>query len=359
MQVPNCRELGAPVVRIVPMSKPILRPSICLLLFASFATTAMASGCTGKYRRPITPEKVSASPERIARGGYIVNQAASCGACHTPREGDSILGGERTDAFLAGGSVITESELGATVAVPNLTADVETGLGAWSDDEIMRAIRDGIGRDGHLMIPMMPFNSYQHMSDEDLRSVVAYLRTVPAVKNPVDRSQNKLPFVAGFFLGRGVAHHLPTHDVVAPPAPSRGGDPIKHGEYVARLGHCSDCHSDKNGRGPDEDWMFGGGIAMNTNNVGRIYVGNLTPDVETGLGKFTAAQVKESLRTGKRLDGRPMAPPMSLFIPHLSGITDEDMDAMIAYLRAQKPIKNAVKARELNIETKKALATDQ
>lgn len=165
-------------------------------LFTALLLTGLsAAGCTGKYRRPTTPERVEATAERIARGSYLVNQATSCGGCHTPREGNSILGGERTDAYLAGGSVINEAEMGATLAVPNITPDVETGIGGWSEDELLRAIRDGVAKDGHLLIPLMPFNSYQFMSDEDARAIVAFLRSVPAVKNRVDREKNDLPFL--------------------------------------------------------------------------------------------------------------------------------------------------------------------
>jgi mono/diheme cytochrome c family protein len=325
------------------------------------APTAVAlalGACTGQYIRPTTLEKIEATPERLARGSYIVNQNAGCGGCHTTREGGSVLGGERTDMFLAGGNVIREQELGSTLVAPNLTPDVETGLGAWSDDQIMRAIRDGIGRDESLLIPIMPISSYQYMSDEDARAVVAYLRSIPPVKNAIDRSKDDLPFPMGFLMRRGVAHHPPAKDVAARAPPSRGGDAVKWGEYVARLGHCWECHSNKNGHGPDTDWMFGGGAAMNVNGVGRVYPRNLTPDVETGLGRFTAEQIKTALRDGKRLDGRPMAPPMSFFVPHISGLADEDLDALVAYLRAQKPIRNKVKDRELAPETKKALGTD-
>jgi mono/diheme cytochrome c family protein len=323
------------------------------------AVLALVGGaCVGKYIRPTTIEKIDATSERLARGSYIVNQNASCGACHTTREGGSILGGERSDMFLAGGSIIREEEMGAQLVLPNITPDVETGIGGWSDDQIMRAIRDGIGHDGHLLIPLMPFTSYQYMSDEDVRSVVAYLRTVPPVKNAVDRSKNELPFPMGFLLNRGVAHHPPAKDVAEVRPPSRGGDQVKWGEYVARLGHCWECHSDKKGHGPDTDWLFGGGAPMNLNGVGKVYVRNLTPDPETGLGRYSPAQIKAAIHDGKRLDGRPMAPPMSLFIPHISGLSDEDLDALVAYLRVQKPIKNQVKDRELAPATKKALGAD-
>ena len=307
----------------------------------------------------MTPDKIEASPERIARGGYIVNQAASCGACHSTRENGSIWGGERTDGFLAGGSVIREAEMGATLALPNITQDVETGIGGWSDDEIARAIRDGVHRDEHLLIPMMPFTSYQFMSDDDVRAVVAYLRTVPPVRNPVDRGQTHVGWFLRFLLNRGVAHHLPAKDVKAPAPPSTGGDRIKYGEYVARLGHCWECHSDKSGHGPDPDWMFGGGLAMNVNGIGKVFARNLTPDAETGIGRYDDAALKKALHDGRRLDGRPMAPPMSLFIPHVSGISDEDLDALVAYLRAQKPIKNQVPARQLSAEALRMLGTDR
>jgi mono/diheme cytochrome c family protein len=317
--------------------------------------TFSLGACTGKYIRPTTLEKIDASPERLARGSYIVNQNASCGACHTTREGGSILAGERADMFLAGGNVVNEAEMGAKLVIPNITPDVQTGIGGWSDDQIMRALRDGIGHGGDLLIPMMPFTSYQYMSDEDARSVVAYLRSIPPVRNAVDRSKNDLPFPMGFLMRRGVAHHLPAKDVKAPPPPSKGGNQVQWGEYVARLGHCWECHSDKNGHGPDTDWLFGGGAPMNPNGIGRVYVRNLTPDVETGLGRYTADQIKVALINGKLLDGRPMAPPMSLFIPHISGLTAEDLDALVAYLRAQKPIKNKIKDRELTPATKKAI----
>ena len=321
---------------------------------AALLTLALGA-CTGKYIRPTTLEKIDASPERLARGSYIVNQNASCGACHTTRQGGSILAGERTDMYLAGGNVIHEAAMGATLALPNITPDVQTGIGGWSDDQILRAIRDGIGHEGNLLIPMMPFTSYQYMSDEDARSVVAYLRSVPPVRNAVDRSKNDLPFPMGFLLRRGVAHHPPAKDVRAPAPPSSGGDQLKWGEYVARMGHCWECHSDKNGHGPDTDWLFGGGLPMSPNGIGRVYARNLTPDVETGLGRYNADQIKAAIVNGKLLDGRPMAPPMSLFIPHISGLATEDLDALVAYLRAQKPIKNKVKDRELTPETKKAI----
>jgi mono/diheme cytochrome c family protein len=324
------------------------RPSLIPLVLV-----ALASGCSGKYIRPTSQERVASTPARIERGGYLVNQAMSCGACHTTHEGDFVLTGERADRYLAGNTLEFKSE-GIKLWIPNLTPDVETGLGGWSDDEIMRAIRDGIGKDGHLMFPFMPFSSYRHVSDEDLRAIVAYLRSVPPVRSKRPFAKNELGFFLEFLVNRGVMHHEPARDV---PAPNRQ-DRLKYGEYVMRLGHCWECHS-RTGKGPrdvgQEGFLSGWNEPDELPGVGKVYMRNLTPDRETGLGKYDAAQITRAIRSGLRLDGKRMAPPMNLFTPHISGLTDEDMDALVAYLRSVPPVKNKIPERQLLPAFEKAL----
>jgi mono/diheme cytochrome c family protein len=313
----------------------------------------LVSGCTGKYVRPTTTELVQSTPERLARGSYLVNQAMSCGACHTTHEGGTIAGSERADMYLAGNDVEFPKE-GFKFWIPNLTSDVETGLGAWSDDEIMRAVRDGIGKDGHLFFPMMPFSSYQHVADDDLRSIVAYLRTVPPIKHTRTTKKNDFGFFVGFLINRGVMHHPPARDV---PPPNRA-DKVKYGEYVLRLGHCWECHSGT-GTGPrdvgEKGFLSGWDEPQVFPGVGKVYFRNLTPDAETGLGKYSAEQIKQSLRDGKRLDGKPMAVPMSLFIPHISGLADEDLDALVAYLKSVPAYANKIPERALEPAYEKSL----
>jgi mono/diheme cytochrome c family protein len=324
-----------------------------------FLLAIFLAACTGKYIRPTTDLKVTPTPAMIARGSYIVNQNASCGACHTGREGNGLSAfvgeGESTERYLSGGNYLVVDGVGK-VWIPNITPDPETGIGAWTDDEILRALRDGIAKDGHLMMPMMPFGSYQYMSDADAAAVVAYLRTVPPVKLSQPRQETDLGVMGNFFIGRGVAHHLPAKNV---PETNRA-DKLKWGEYVMRLGHCWECHSVK-GMAPsdinEKDFMSGSPDVdpILEKTVGKIYLRNLTPDPETGLGKYSAEQIKASLKNGTRLDGKKMAPPMSMFIPHLSGLTDEDMDALVAFLKAMKPVKNKIPERELNAEWKQRL----
>jgi mono/diheme cytochrome c family protein len=161
------------------------------------------TACTGKYVRPTTPEKIALSPQLTARGGYLVNQVAVCGACHTPRVNLSWLESERTDAYLAGGTFLDDPSYGLAVMVPNITVDAETGIGSWSDDQILRAIRDGVGNNDNLLMPPMPFGTWAHLSDDDARAIVAYIRQVPPVKNAVDRTHNHFAFGVRFAKSMG------------------------------------------------------------------------------------------------------------------------------------------------------------
>jgi mono/diheme cytochrome c family protein len=316
-------------------------------LVVSLLGSAAALGCTGQYIRATSAESVQSTPERMERGGYLVNQAMSCGACHTTRERGAVTGGERADMYLAGNDFELPSA-GFKFWIPNLTSDVETGLGAWSDDEIMRAIRDGVGKDGHFMFPVMPFSSYAHVSDEDLRAIVAYLRAAPPVKHARTTARNQFGFFFELLVNRGAIQHLPAHDV--PPPVRADKDKLAYGEYVMRLGHCWECHS-ATGSGPrdvgESGFLSGWDEVQEFPGVGKVYFRNLTPDPETGLGKYSAEQIKQALRTGRRLDGKVMAVPMSLFIPHLSGLSEEDMGALVAYLKSVPPYVNRIPERAL------------
>ncbi|HEY0707444.1 MAG TPA: c-type cytochrome [Polyangia bacterium] len=321
--------------------------TVWLLGLAGLASLA----CTGKYVRPTTLDKIDATPERLERGGYLVNSIMSCGACHTPRVGNTWLGGERADAYLAGGGMFDDPDMGFQINSPNITPDRETGIGAWSDDEILRAIRDGVHKDGSLLRPPMPFYMYDALSDEDGRAVVAYLRTVPPIKNAVPRTA-KLPFMLKFAMSFGLIHHKPVSNVQAP----KPTDKQAYGGYLARLGLCVDCHS-MTDKGPDlDDNLLAGSTApLAERQYGKVWARNLTPDPETGIGKYTAEQLKTSLRSGKRLDGKPMAPPMSLVLPHISTWTEEDLDALVVYLRSVPPKKRQVPEPQLTDEAKKSI----
>jgi mono/diheme cytochrome c family protein len=194
---------------------------------------------------------------------------------------------------------------------------------------------------------MMPYASYQHLSDEDARAVVAYLRSVPAYRQAKARAENKLGFLQKvMFKVIGVQMHKPSAGVSAPDRANK----VEYGHYLERISACTECHSlaDKGPR-PETDPLFLGGsdLPFADPALGKVYARNLTNDVDTGLGRFDAAAIKQAMRAGARLDGKKMAAPMALLIPHYSGMTDEDLDALVAYLKTVPPAKHKVPEREL------------
>jgi mono/diheme cytochrome c family protein len=317
-------------------------------LLAAAAAVPTTAGCSGKFVRPVDQEKLEATPARVVRGGYLVNQLCACGACHTSREHGNLTEPERTDAFLGGGNLYVAPGLADSLWIPNLTPDVETGVGAWSDDELARAIRDGVARDGHFLLPLMPFDAYQHLSDEDVRSIVVYLRTIPALKQSKPRPENQLGLVPRLLFTKiGVQMHPPAQNV-PPPDPN---DQAKIGEYVAASAGCSSCHSltKKGPRKPeDPQYLAGSEAPFEDPSIGKVWARNLTPDRDTGLGRYFPEQIKAAIRTGTRLDGKRMAPPMSMLVPHYSGIAEDDLDALVVYLKKTvKPARHQVPGREL------------
>ncbi len=333
---------------------PVMNGS-CARAAAIGILLAAASGCTGKYVRKTTEEKVEPTRERLARGAYLVNDVAACGSCHTMRDSGKIADPERRDALLAGGNVLETLEPRMRVWVPNITSDPETGIGRWSDDQVMRAVRDGVDDQGNFLVPLMPFGSFRYMSDDDVRAVIAYLRSVPPYHQTRKPIEDEVPFIVRFALNRfGAAMHRPAENVTEP-AP---GDPVRHGEYLARVAGCADCHSlGKRGvRDASDRFLAGSDVPFPEG--GKVWAANITPDPETGIGRFSREQVKRALREGVRLDGRRMAPPMSTLVPHYAGMTDADLDALVEYLFAQKPVKHAVPTRQLDDAARARIGAD-
>ena len=325
----------------------------CLFLLVVSGTAA--AGCKGKYIRPTSDEKFEATPERLQRGQYLVNQVMGCGGCHTSRAtGNLFVEGEQTDLFLAGGNVLGDPAAGR-IPIPNLTPDAE-GLASWTDDQILRAIRDGVDKDGRFLVPLMPYNSYKILSDEDGKALVVYLRSIPAAKSPRPRGITQLKFIPKLlFTVFGVQMHKPVSGVTAPAATER----VAYGRYLANIAACTDCHS-LGSHGPhketDPRFMAGSDVPFSDARMGKVYARNLTPDLETGLGKYKPEEIKAAIRNGRRLDGKRVAPPMSVMTPHYSGMTDDDLDALVAYLGSLKPAKRTVPAPDLTPEAQKLVS---
>ena len=180
----------------------------------------------------------------LERGTYLMNSIVACGNCHAQRDKQ---GRPIAELGLSGGEVFDEKPFKAYAA--NITPDPETGIGKWTEAQLVRGIREGIRPDGSLIGPPMPIHMYRGISDDDARALVAYLRAQPPVKNVVPKSiyHIKLPRSYGPPIKKTIV------------APSRNNQ-VKYGAYLAGpLGHCIDCHTPYNDRGMDMQRIGAGG----------------------------------------------------------------------------------------------------
>jgi mono/diheme cytochrome c family protein len=215
------------------------------------------------------------------------------------------------------------------VVAPNLTPDPETGSGGWSDDMFARAIREGIGHDGRTLFPMMPYTNFKQMPDEDLASIVVFLRSLPAVRNPLPKTEIIFPVK---YLIRSVPEPIAT-PVAAPDIST----PEKRGAYLVGIAACSECHTpmDKGQSLPGMD--FAGGHVFE-GPWGRATSANLTPD-PSGIPYYDEALFVQTLRTGI-VRARTLNQIMPWHV--YRNMTDEDLKSIFAHLKTLKPVKHVV-----------------
>ncbi|MCW5643883.1 MAG: c-type cytochrome [Rhodoferax sp.] len=253
----------------------------------------------------------------IERGQYLMNGVVACGNCHVAR---GARGEPLFDKGLSGGMVFDEPAFKAYAS--NITPDPETGIGKWTDAQLAKAIREGLRPDNSIIGPPMPIEFYRHLSDEDLKAIIAYLRAQPPVKNLVQRSTYKMPLPPAY--GPSIK------SVKAPPASNKRA----YGEYLAQIGHCMECHTPRDGKGMLQHGKLGAGGQVFKGPWGESVSRNLTPH-PSGLKDWTDAQIVTAVREGVDRDGKPYRPPMGF--GYYKTISDADMAALIAYLRSLKP----------------------
>jgi mono/diheme cytochrome c family protein len=254
----------------------------------------------------------------LERGKYLMSSIVACGNCHTPKGPTGDVPGME----LAGGFTVTDDAF--TAIAPNITPDAETGIGKWTDAQIVTAIREGKRPDGSIIGPPMPIGFYRGMSDSDVKAIVAYLRQVKPIKNVVAKSKYNIPLPASY----------------GPPVTSVSDvprtDPVIYGKYLATsLGHCMECHSPMV-KGVADMARAGAGGNKFEGPFGVAVSANLTPNPVHGLGKWTDAQIKTAITTGVRPNGDRLKPPMAY--SYYAHISPADQNMLVAYLRSLKPL---------------------
>ena len=304
---------------------------LCLVVLLAVGITATIGWrpFIGPRARPLTNRVFERTPERWARGKYIVENEASCVDCHSPHDWSKhdapILPGLEG----AGQDFSILKGLPGYVVAPNLTPDLETGSGTWSDDALARAIREGIGHDGRTLFPMMPYEAYRHLPDEDLASVVVFLRSLPPVRNPLPKTAIIFPVK---YLMRSTPQ--PITDPVAAPDVS---DQVKRGAFIVTIAGCGDCHTPMDKGEPLPNMLLSGGQIFE-GPWGRVASPNLTPD-PSGIPYYDEILFLQAIRTGY-----VRARSLNQIMPwrQYRGMTDDDLKAIFAYLKSVKPIHHVV-----------------
>ena len=302
---------------------------VIALLLIGLLVLAWKNHFLSPRTRPLTSRTFARTPERLARGAYLVHAVTPCLDCHSPHDWTKhdapILPGMEG----AGQDMSLLKGLPGRVVAPNLTPDPETGAGTWSDDTLARAIREGIGHDGRALFPLMPYQDEAHLSDEDLASIVVYLRSLPAVRNPLPKTEIIFPVK---YLIRGVPQPL-TAPVAAPDLST----PVARGKYLVTIAGCADCHTPQHQGQPMPGMDYAGGFILE-GPWGRVASANITPD-PSGIGHYDEALFVSTMRTGYS-GARPINQIMPW--PLFRNMTDSDLQAMFAYLRTLKPVSHRV-----------------
>lgn len=263
------------------------------------------------------------------RGRSIFAMAGGCG-CHSSAEGPVGAGGRELPTPFG------------TFFGTNITADPETGLGRWTDEEIIAAIRDGDLRDGRVEAPVMPYYLYAGMADRDVRDLVAYLRTLPAVRRQNREHEVALPLPRlAFRLWR--MFFAPTVSAQAE-APKEG---TERGRYLAdHVAICQDCHTPRNRVGALRDDRY---LAGTKDGPAGKSVPNVTPDTETGVGDWDEYDLAQVLDSGMLPNFDNVQGMMAEVVDGVGGgpgygdAPDEDLAAIAAYLKTVRPIRNVLK----------------
>lgn len=277
----------------------------------------------------IASEAEAQTREQIARGKYVFGAAAGCG-CHTVPKQALNAGGRKYDGPFG------------TVYSSNITPDPTTGIGKWTDEQIITATRAGRRPNGERLIPVHPYTVFNGMAEQDLKDVVVYLRSVPPVNRATPAKKISVPLFESVFLPAWLA----TFAAVETPPKSAASSGVARGEYLTRaVSHCGECHTPRTMTMAVDNTRFLAGNAKGKGPEGSA-VPNITPDRETGLGSWSEEQIADYLETGNKPDGDVSGGLMMEVIQGSSAgykdLTKADRQAIAKYLKSIPAVKNRI-----------------
>lgn len=307
--------------------RPVISLPIQLALAASFIAL---TGCASQQQTPVEPLQfpLERTQARMDRGQYLVSSLVLCLDCHSETDW-AAPGAPFIPGTIGGGDIFPLEGLPGRVVASNISPDKQTGAGNWSDEDFFRAMVQGIGKDGRTLFPIMPYMNYREMSDEDLASIIVYVRSI----DPVSKAQPKTELAE---QARQSLKPLPPRDAIPP---SDLSDPVKRGAYLVNAGLCFVCHTPPQPNGvPQPGMEFAGGWVMN-GPWGSVATANITPDA-SGISYYDERMFVDMIHTGRVEGSRELNVLMPVrFYEHM---TDTDLKAVFAYLKTLRPIAHRV-----------------
>ena len=284
---------------------------------AAIASLILASTLVGAGRAQLNKAGTSLDPQnfgQIERGRYLAI-AGDCSSCHTaPGSGQPYAGGRPI-----------ETPFGVVVGA-NITPDLETGIGAWSDELFVRALREGKGHNGELLYPAMPYPYYTKLTESDALAIRAYLNTVKPVHNAV--VSNKLPFPFDVREGMAAWNALYFRSGEFKPDPTKPAEWNRGAYLVEGLGHCGACHTPKSTLGGDDRGRAYQGYALQ-----GWFAPNITNDSERGLGGWSVPDIVAYLKNGHNMTTASTEIMGEEITLSSSQMTDADLTAIATYLK--------------------------
>ncbi|MDB5229024.1 MAG: cytochrome [Bacteroidota bacterium] len=280
--------------------------------------------------------QISATPEMVKRGEYLANHVCVCIDCHSKRDWSTFSGPIVPGTEGKGGETFTpEFGFPGTFYSQNLTP---ANLKTWTDGEILRAITCGVDKNGVALFPVMPYHYYSHMDKEDIKSIIAYIRTLKPIPNKIPLAEPEFPmsFLINTIPEKACFTTMPAKENV-----------MDYGAYLVNAAACNECHTNVIKGKHVEGMDFAGGREFIFPGGKKIVSANITPDKETGIGywteeafvnKFKSFEDKSKLQPYKSSKDFQTIMPWNMY----GGMDSTDLKAIYAYLRTLKPINNKI-----------------
>jgi hypothetical protein len=287
---------------------------------------------------PPSSVKVEITPQRIARGEYLANNVAICTGCHSERDWTKYAGPLKPGTFGEGGEEFSKEMLADIPGVIYAKNITPAAVGNWTDGELIRAITQGVEKDGSALFPLMPYLAFNNLTKEDLYSIVAYVRSLRPIKNAVPARH--LDFPMNF-----IVKTIPPESYTPAPEPDTS-NPIVYGKYLVNLAGCGDCHTQSIKGEPIKGMEFAGGMAFHLP-WGIVSSANITPDPETGIGNWTKEQFIDFFKafapdSAKNIPVKPGEFNTVMPITQFAEMSRRDLGDIYSYLRTLKPVHNVV-----------------